>query len=124
VSIVILTNEPIRPDASVSALRTSKLRLLVALASSVLAVAARAADSNLGRDVAANCASCHAISGPSHGQLALASLAGRDANDIARIVREFRDGRRPSTVMQQLAKGYTDTQIDAAAAYLAAQKPP
>jgi cytochrome c553 len=38
-------------------------------------------------------------------------------------VQEFRDGRRASTIMQQLAKGYTDAQIEAAAAYLAARKP-
>jgi cytochrome c553 len=37
-------------------------------------------------------------------------------------VKEFRDGRRPSTIMQQLANGYTDAQIEAAASYLAAQK--
>jgi sulfide dehydrogenase cytochrome subunit len=37
-------------------------------------------------------------------------------------MRDFRDGKRPSTIMQQLAKGYTDAEIDAAAAYLAAQK--
>jgi sulfide dehydrogenase cytochrome subunit len=37
-------------------------------------------------------------------------------------VKDFRDGKRPSTIMQQLAKGYTDAEIDAAAAYFAAQK--
>ena len=52
------------------------------------------------------------------------ALAGRPTRRARRcIVREFRDGKRPSTVMQQLAKGYTDAQIEAAAAYLAAQKP-
>ena len=50
-------------------------------------------------------------------------LAGRPQGELVVIVREFRDGKRPSTVMQQLAKGYTDAQIEAIAAYLAAQKP-
>jgi sulfide dehydrogenase cytochrome subunit len=36
-------------------------------------------------------------------------------------LREFRDGKRSATVMHQLAKGYTDEQIDAIAAYFAAQ---
>ncbi len=45
-----------------------------------------------------------------------------DKTTIIERVREFRDGRRPSTVMQQLAKGYTDAQIEAAASYFAAQK--
>ena len=39
-------------------------------------------------------------------------------------MREFRAGTRPATVMQQLAKGYSDDEIDAAAAYLAAHALP
>jgi cytochrome c553 len=37
-------------------------------------------------------------------------------------MRDFRDGKRPSTIMQQLAKGYSDAEIEAAAAYLSAQR--
>ena len=37
-------------------------------------------------------------------------------------MRAFRDGKRPATVMHQIAKGYTDAQIDAMAAWFAAQK--
>ena len=37
-------------------------------------------------------------------------------------MRAFRDGKRPATVMHQLAKGYSDAQIDALAGYFAAQK--
>ena len=37
-------------------------------------------------------------------------------------MRAFRDGQRPATVMHQIAKGYTDPQIDAIAAWFAAQK--
>ena len=36
-------------------------------------------------------------------------------------MREYKAGNRPSTVMQQLAKGFTDEQIDAMAAWFAAQ---
>ena len=74
---------------------------------------------NLGRDVAANCASCHGTDGRSRG--AIPNLAGMDAATIVQRMKEFRDGRRPATVMQQLAKGYTDAQVEAAAAYFAAQ---
>jgi sulfide dehydrogenase cytochrome subunit len=80
-----------------------------------------AADNNLGRDIAANCANCHGTNGRSVGLIA--SLAGRPQGEIVLIVKEFRDGKRPSTVMQQLARGYSDAQIEAVAAYLAAQKP-
>ena len=82
---------------------------------------ARAADNNLGRDIAGNCANCHGTNGRSVG--VMPALAGRPQAELVAIVREFRDGKRPSTVMQQLAKGYTEAQIEAVAAYLAAQKP-
>ena len=74
---------------------------------------------NLGRDIAANCANCHGTDGRSRG--ATPSLAGQDAAVFVQRMKEFRDGRRAATVMQQLAKGYTDAQIEAAAAYFAAQ---
>jgi sulfide dehydrogenase cytochrome subunit len=77
---------------------------------------------NVGRDIAANCAACHGTDGRSRG--AVPSLAGQDARAIVQSMRDFRDGRRPATVMQQLAKGYTDAQIEAAAAYFAAQAKP
>ena len=82
--------------------------------------AAATADVNLGRDVAANCASCHGTDGRSRG--GVPGLAGRDKADLVRQMQEFRDGKRASTIMQQLAKGYTDAEIEAAASYFAAQK--
>ena len=104
-----------------------KFRLLccaVAIAGlGALINAASAADvgpyANLGRDIAANCANCHGTDGRS--RAAVPSLAGQDAAVIVQRMKEFRDGRRAATVMQQLAKGYTDAQIEAAAAYFAAQ---
>ncbi|HWZ71481.1 MAG TPA: c-type cytochrome [Casimicrobiaceae bacterium] len=100
------------------------LRCAVAIAAlGALISPAAAADvgtyANLGRDIAANCANCHGTDGRSRG--ATPSLAGQDAAVIVQRMKEFRDGRRAATVMQQLAKGYTDAQIEAAAAYLAAQ---
>ncbi len=51
------------------------------------------------------------------------SLAGMESAFIAEQMRLFRDGLRPSTVMQQIAKGYSDAQINAMADYFSAQKP-
>jgi cytochrome c553 len=96
-------------------------RLVVALALAAVTTSALAADPNLGRDVAANCANCHGTDGRSRG--IIPPLAGKDRATLVRQLTEFRDGKRPSTVMQQLAKGYSDAQIEAAAAYFAAQKP-
>jgi cytochrome subunit of sulfide dehydrogenase len=105
-----------------------KLRLLhcvVAIAAlCALANLVSAADvgpyPNLGRDIAANCANCHGSDGRSRG--AIPAIAGQDKAYLIQQLKDFRDGKRPSTIMQQLAKGYTDAQIEAAAAYLAVQK--
>ena len=96
-------------------------RVLVAVTLLTGATTAPAADPNLGRDIASNCANCHGTDGRSRG--IIPTLAGKDKATLVQQLIEFRDGKRPSTVMQQLAKGYSDAQIEAAAAYFAAQKP-
>jgi len=73
-----------------------------------------------GRNLAAACANCHGTNGASQG--GIPSLAGRDRADLARQMQDFKSGRRPATVMHQIARGYTDAQIDAIAAYLSTQK--
>lgn len=74
------------------------------------------------RSLAATCANCHGTDGRALPDTGMLPLAGREAGYIAEQMRAFRDGKRPATVMHQLAKGYTDAQIDAVAAYFAAQK--
>ena len=73
----------------------------------------------MGRNLAANCANCHGTNGHSVG--GMPALAGRPRDQLAQLLRDFREGKRPSTVMQQLAKGYTDQQIDAVCEYFASQ---
>jgi len=100
-------------------MRRSRVPALAGFALLLAAGSTAAVDANLGRDVAANCASCHATDGRNQG--GIPSLVGRDRLSLVRQMRDFRDGRRPSTIMQQLAKGYSDAEIEAAAAYLSAQ---
>ncbi|HEY2629447.1 MAG TPA: c-type cytochrome [Usitatibacter sp.] len=71
------------------------------------------------RDMAANCASCHGTRGKPAPGSSVAGLAGR--TDVAALLRAFREGKRESTVMQQIAKGYGDAEIDAMGAYFARQ---
>jgi len=91
------------------------------LAGLTVALASWAAP-DTGRDVAATCAACHGTDGRSRG--GVPSLAGRDEQELVRAMRAFRDGERPSTMMQQLARGYSDREIEAAAAFFATQKAP
>lgn len=74
------------------------------------------------RALAATCASCHGTDGHAVQGEAFARLAGLPKDQIVTRLQEFRDGRRPATVMHQLSKGYSNEQIEAIAAYFAAQK--
>jgi cytochrome c553 len=95
--------------------------LVLALLSGAAADAiAQQPDPNLGRNLAAACANCHGTNGVS--RAGMPALAGRQPAEIARLMQEFRSGKRPATVMHQIARGYNDDQVDAIAAYLSAQK--
>lgn len=86
----------------------------------LLPLPARAADLNSGRNLAANCANCHGTNGVSTG--GIPSLAGQPQQALLTALREFRSGTRPATIMHQLAKGYSDEQLEALAAFFATQK--
>ena len=75
---------------------------------------------NTARDLAATCANCHGTNGHSVG--GSDSLAGVPADNILQKLQEFRDGDRPSTLMYQVVKGYTEEQLKLVAEYFAAQK--
>jgi len=88
----------------------------VAMALALAALPAHAQESPAARSLAATCASCHGTDGRSATQEPV-SLAGLPKEQVARAMRAFRDGSRPSTIMQQLARGYSDEQIDLVADY-------
>ncbi len=69
---------------------------------------------------AAACSGCH----PASPRVAspVPRLTGVDQAAIVRALREFRSGQRPATVMDRIAKGFTDDEIQALAAWFATQK--
>lgn len=69
---------------------------------------------------ASSCSGCHAAS-PSVTS-AIVRLNGRSAADITAQMQAFRSGQRPGTVMDRIAKGFTDAEVAAIAAWYAAQK--
>jgi cytochrome c553 len=83
---------------------------------------AQGSDTTLARDIAASCSNCHGTDGRSVGTVP--SLAGMSKADLVARMEEFRSGKRTGTIMPQLAKGYTDLQIERAAAYFASQPAP
>ena len=54
--------------------------------------------------------------------LSVSRLYGRDAGEIMTAMTGFRDGSLPATVMNRIAKGFSDDELRAIAAWLAAQK--
>jgi sulfide dehydrogenase cytochrome subunit len=85
------------------------------------ALAAQGTGTDTARDLAASCTGCHGTGGVSAGTIA--SLAGQSKDDLVAKTQEFKTGKRSGTVMPQLAKGYTDEQIDLVAGWFAAQRP-
>jgi cytochrome subunit of sulfide dehydrogenase len=75
-----------------------------------------------GRSLAATCFTCHGTDGRSVGGVP-PSLAGQNKDSLLKQLREFRDGKRPATIMHQHAKGYTDEQLDLIAGYFSAVTP-
>jgi cytochrome subunit of sulfide dehydrogenase len=74
------------------------------------------------RSLAATCANCHGTNGKAPDGSAVVSLAGQSKDYIVVQMAAFKSGARTATIMHQLAKGYTDAQINAIATYFAAQK--
>jgi len=66
---------------------------------------------------AASCSGCHAerpdVDTP------VPRLAGQDASAVAAAMRAYRNGQRPATVMDRIAKGFSDDEITAIASWFA-----
>ena len=95
------------------------------LATTLAAVAtfaqAQSPDPNFARNIAAACANCHGTNGVSKG--GMPSLAGQSKADLLRKMQDYKAGRTPGTIMPQLAKGYSDQEIDAISGWFSTQKP-
>ena len=72
------------------------------------------------RSMAASCSNCHGTNGAA--VAGMVALAGYNKADLVKNMADFKSGARPATIMHQLAKGYSEGQIDAIAGYFAAQK--
>jgi len=75
------------------------------------------------RSLAASCAQCHGTDGHAVAGATVPGLAGQPAAQLVEKLKAFQRGELPSTIMQQIAKGYSDAQIDALARWFAGQQP-
>jgi sulfide dehydrogenase cytochrome subunit len=74
-----------------------------------------------GARIAASCTGCHGTNGATQGNT-LPPLAGQQKEALLAAMKAFKAGSRPATIMSQIAKGYTDEQLEALASYFAAQR--
>ena len=88
----------------------------IGLASIAVAVVA-AAEPPAG---AVSCSGCH----PSSARVTspVVRLNGLDRAAIVKAMQDFRSGQRTGTVMDRIAKGFTDEEIQAIAAWYATQR--
>ena len=73
------------------------------------------------RSRAANCAACHGTNGQPAKGSTLAGLAGKPRNELLTSMTQFKEGKKPATLMHQLGKGYTDAELEALADYFSKQ---
>ena len=92
----------------------------LAVASGLACIAAAAGAAAEPPAGAAACSGCHPAS--SRVTSPVPRLAGLDRAAIVRAMQEFRSGQRAATVMDRIAKGFTDAEIQAIAAWYATQR--
>lgn len=69
-----------------------------------------------GKMLGDTCASCHGTHGKSIDEY-MPSLAGIDRKQLIQAMHDYRGDRRASVVMNRIAKGYSDAEIEAIADY-------
>jgi sulfide dehydrogenase cytochrome subunit len=69
---------------------------------------------------ASSCSGCHPLSAAV--QTPVPRVVGRPVAEIVAAMQGFRTGQRPATVMDRIAKGFSDDETAAIAAWYAGQK--
>ena len=76
------------------------------------------------RSMADGCAICHGTRGHAAPGSSVAALAGRPAAEIAEAMNAFKEGKRQATVMHQIAKGFSEAEVQALDDYFSRRKAP
>ena len=86
----------------------------------ILAAATPSAAAEAPPPGASSCSGCHAANAAV--QTPVPRLIAKPAAEIVAAVQAFRSGGRPATVMDRIAKGFTDDESKAIAAWFGAQR--
>ena len=79
-----------------------------------------AADAPSGKQLSNGCTACHGLEG--RGGEAIPTLAGQSTADLMTKLHDFRDQKGDATIMNRIARGYTDAEIQALADYFSSIK--
>lgn len=116
------TELPLKPFAHASSVLRALPWATCALVGASAALAEPPpADALRARNLAATCTGCHGTGGRSVDRT-IPALAGREYTELLQLLTEFKAGRRAATVMEQIARGYSDAQLERIAAWFAAQR--
>jgi cytochrome c553 len=96
------------------------MRILAAVAALTASIGAALAASPEPPAGAAACSGCHPANAGV--ETPVPRLAGRNAVEIVQQMQAFRSGERDATVMDRIAKGFTDPELQAIAAWYAEQR--
>lgn len=97
----------------------NKKALIALIGSFVMAGASQVSADPSASMMANTCAGCHGTMGKSVGP-ASPNLAGMSASYFIDSMKGFKEGTRPATIMNRIAAGYSEAQIESMAAYFAA----
>jgi cytochrome subunit of sulfide dehydrogenase len=96
------------------------MRAGIAALLALMAGAAHGQAAPNGLALSLNCSTCHGLDGK--GLTAVTPLKGMPSAVIVQSMKQFKAGERPATIMNRIAKGFSDEEIQAVADYLASQK--
>lgn len=106
-------------------MQQKKMRMLVVvggLLAGAVVLGTSTAEAGISAEILANtCAGCHGTGGVSAGP-AMPTIAGMPAPYLKAIMADFKSGKRPSTIMGRLAKGYSDEETALISDFFAKQK--
>ncbi|MBD2749505.1 cytochrome C [Microvirga sp. BT688] len=91
---------------------------MMSMAVATMTVTVPAMAQNVAPPGATACSGCH---GPGISDAVVPPLHGRPPGEIVGAMQDFRTGQRPATVMDRIAKGFTDEETRAIASWLSQQ---
>jgi cytochrome subunit of sulfide dehydrogenase len=91
----------------------------LAVAAVLVAASAPALAQTVAPPGATACSGCHGAPGPN---AVVPPLRGRPVEDIVGAMQAFRSGERAATVMDRIAKGFSDEEVRAIATWIAGQR--